>query len=72
MTLTDLENIVKQKLRQGPASVEQISGWLSEVGIKYSRREAKGIAWKLVEEGEAQFNNAWLLELSAQPECDRP
>ena len=57
------EHIVLQSLEAGPKSIEDITSTLLDSGYgATSNRIAKEVAWKLVDEGEANFNNNWLLE----------
>lgn len=60
------EKAVLQSLQEGsPKSIKEIAKALSEQSPN-SERLAKEVAWKLVEEGKARFNDDWLLEARPQ------
>ncbi len=60
------EKAVLQSLEGGtPKSIKDIAKALSDQ-TPNSERLAKEVAWKLVEEGKARFNDDWLLEARPQ------
>lgn len=50
------------KAKQAPMSLQELEANLTEELI-LSHRTVKEAAWKLVEEGKAQFTSSWDLEL---------
>ena len=53
--------LTELKEHQTPMSLQELGLNLS--GDKLSRRTLKEAAWRLVEEGKAQFNSTWDLEI---------
>ena len=54
LLLSELQN-------QAPVSLQQLE--LKHEGDRLSHRSLKEAAWRLVEEGKAQFNSTWDLEI---------
>ncbi len=50
------------KAKQAPMSLQELEANLSR-DLTLSHRTVKEAAWKLVEEGKAQFTSSWDLEL---------
>lgn len=56
------EWIIREKLKDKPLCVDEITQLLREHKIPSSYSVGKDIAWMLVEEGKAYFNDDWYLE----------
>ncbi|MBW4460114.1 MAG: hypothetical protein KME47_07745 [Nodosilinea sp. WJT8-NPBG4] len=59
-----LDSVVYEKLKERALSVDDITSLLQDKEVTFSKSVGKEVAWRLVEQGKAQFNNEWLLEQS--------
>lgn len=57
------EDLIVERLLEGPTDVLTLGDMLSDNWIAYGRTRAKEIAWNMVEKGKAQFKSDWNLEL---------
>ena len=58
------QKLILEQLRLGAMSMDQMIEFLKMKEIPYARRIAKEVAWSLSEEGLAEFNYNWMLELT--------
>ena len=52
---------------QTPMSLQELGLNIGESTKKLSQRILKEAAWRLVEEGKAEFNSTWNLEMRCDP-----